>query len=91
MTPEQFQEWIGELAPVFMQLAMLSGFLGAAVVWLLWELFGLAFWLHEKHSRKLRALAWKKRQDMAKAEQGAQPRGDDVAGRACETRSGGAA
>lgn len=91
MTPEQFQEWIGELAPVFMQLAMLSGFAGAVLVWFLWELFGLFFWFLEKRSHKRRALAWKKRQDMAKAEQGAQPRGDDVAGRACETRSGGAA
>ncbi len=91
MTPEQFQAWFVELAPKIMELAMLSGFFGAVVVWLVWELFGLLFWLFEKRSWKRRAAAFKARQEQAKAAKAAQLRGGDAAGRACETGSGDAA
>jgi len=72
----------------FVLIAIFFGFVGALICGFLQS---SAEKFADKLIAKRRALEWKKRQDMAKAEQGAQPRGDDVAGRACETRSGGAA
>lgn len=79
------------LTPVIAELAFLaliSGALGAALMNVLFDFIDRQI---QKAKVKRQAKLWKERQDMAKAEQGAQLRCDDVAGRASETRSGSAA
>lgn len=92
MHPAQVQELIALiLSELWLDVAVLA-FVGGALGSVCSNaLFGFIDRRIEAAQQKRRAAAWKSRQAKAKAEQGAQPRGDDEAGLACETRSGGAA
>lgn len=83
-------EW-QELVNAIVLLSLLSGFTGAffclqiAAAWRIFER-----WC-ERRTFKQRCAAWDERRQKAAEERAAAERGDDAAGRACETRSGDAA
>lgn len=73
-----------EVLPLLMELALIGGVVGAICC------FGFFYFLDvlaEFFTRKSRAKGWL----AAQAKKRAAERGDDAAGRACETRSGDAA
>lgn len=73
-----------EVLPLLMELALIGGVVGAVCAYAFFQLLdGLA----ELFTRKSRAKGWL----AAQAKKRAAERGDDAAGRACETRSGDAA
>lgn len=73
-----------EVLPLLMELALMGGVVGAVCAYAVFELFDV---LAEFFTRKSRAKGWL----AAQAKKRAAERGDDAAGRACETRSGDAA
>ena len=73
-----------EVLPLLMELALIGGVVGAVFAYAVFPLLDV---LAEFFTRKSRAKGWL----AAQAKKRAAERGDDAAGRACETRRGDAA